>query len=115
MLIMWPDSGEGDIVQFDLMTSREQNGSLHGTYTVGTTNDEWRFLRGTLTMQEGETYMDYSWYYTSDYADMAPFVGGTLNVVDNGDGTTTATFEVIDDHGNIISGSWSGTMELYPY
>lgn len=115
MLLLWPNSGDGDIVQFDIMTSMKQNGSLYGTYTIGTTSDEWCFLKGALTVENNETYMEGSWYYTSDYADIAPFVGGTLNVVDNGDGTTTVTFEVIDDHGNIISGTWSGTMELYPY
>jgi hypothetical protein len=48
---------------------------------------------------------------------MAPFVDGTMSVVDNGDGTVTVEFDVYDDCDNNITGSWTGEMksadELY--
>ena len=114
LLLLWPNDGEGDALQFDIMTTKDSD-NVYGTYKVGSNTSSGSFLKGMLTTYDGETYMDGSWYYTSDYADIAPFVAGMLSVGDNGDGTTTLTFNMEDDRGNAINGTWSGTMELYPY
>lgn len=114
LLLVWPNDGEGDALQFDIMTDKEST-DFYGTYKIGNSTTAGSFLKGMLTTYDGETYTDGSWYYTTDYADMAPFMGGTLEVVDNGDSNTSLTFNVHDDRGNTINGTWSGTMELYPY
>ena len=59
--------------------------------------------------------MEGSWYYTSDYADIAPLTGGSLTISDEGYGVATLSFYMEDDRGNDIKGSWRGFMELYPY
>ena len=110
MLLLWPNSGEGDIVQFDIMTTSDRNDGFYGVYVPGSINSERSFLKGVLSIEDGETYMEGSWYYTSDYADIAPFVGGMLHVVNNNDNTATVTFEVADDMGNVIHSSWSGAV-----
>ena len=114
LLLIWPIDNEGDFLQFDIMTAKDSD-NVYGTYNVGSSTSSGSFLKGMLTTYADETYMDGSWYYTSDYADIAPFVAGMLSVGDNGDGTTTLTFNMEDDRGNAINGTWSGTMELYPY
>ena len=96
------------------MTAKDSD-SVYGIYTIGDSSTASSFLKGVITQYEGESYMEGSWYYTSDYTDMAPFVGGTLNVSDNGYGTAKLLFYMEDDRGNTIKGEWKGGMELYPY
>ncbi|MBQ5594811.1 MAG: hypothetical protein IIU78_03800, partial [Alistipes sp.] len=66
---------------------------------------------------DGDGLMSGSWYYTDDGITMAPFVSGTLSIVDNGNNTATVNFDVLDDLGFKITGSWTGRMapasELY--
>ena len=114
MLLVYPNDNEGDILQFDIMTAKDSD-NPYGTYPVGDSSTANSFLKGVMTLSEGENYMEGSWYYTSDYADMAPFVGGTFTLSDEGNGIAKLSFHMKDDRGNNIIGSWTGTMELYPY
>ena len=114
MLLVYPNDNEGDILQFDIMTAKDSD-NTYGTYTVGDSSTANSFLKGVMTLSEGENYMEGSWYYTSDYADMAPFVGGTFTLSDEGNGVAKLSFYMEDDRGNDIKGSWRGFMELYPY
>ena len=114
MLLVYPNDNEGDILQFDIMTAKDSD-NIFGTYTLGDSSTAGSFLKGVMTLYEGENYMEGSWYYTSDYADIAPLVGGSLTISDEGYGVATLSFYMEDDRGNGIKGSWRGFMELYPY
>lgn len=62
----------------------------------------------------GETW--WSWYYLYDGYDvvgMAPVVSGSLEIVDDGTGTHTATFSFKEDKGYTISGSCTAYFETY--
>lgn len=111
MLLLWPNSDEGDIVQFDIMTTKEPSNTLLGTYiAAASASSEWSFIVGSLAISDASNTMEGSWYYTSDYTDRAPFVGGELKLEDGGDGTTKMSFYVFDDRNNHIKGEWCGTM-----
>ncbi len=114
LLLIWPIDNEGDFLQFDIMTAKDSD-NVYGIYNVGSSTSSGSFLKGMLTTYADEIYMDGSWYYTSYYADMAPFVDGTLNVSDAGNGNTKVAFHMKDDRGNDIKGEWSGAMLRYPY
>ena len=94
------------------MATKNANDSFYGEYKIGSTGNEWSILKGVLTVEGNESYMDGSWYYTSDYANFAPFAGGVLKIVSNSDNTATVSFEVVDDAGNSITSSWRGAVSL---
>lgn len=60
-----------------------------------------------------------SWYICTDAQDnivgYAPAIDGTVNVVNNGDGTYDITFDCVDDAGNVWDGSWTGEIETFDY
>ena len=60
-----------------------------------------------------------SWYVCTDAQDQpvgyAPAIDGTVNVVNNGDGTYDITFDCVDDAGNVWDGSWTGAIETFDY
>lgn len=114
MLLAYPNDNEGDILQFDIMTAKDSD-NIFGSYTLGDSSTANSFLKGVITPYEGENYMEGSWYYTSDYADIAPIVGGTFTISDEGYGIAKLSFYMQDDRGNSIKGDWRGFMELYPY
>lgn len=114
VLLVYPNDNEGDILQFDIMTAKDSD-NIFGTYTIGDSSTASSFLKGVMTQHEGENYMEGSWYYTSDYADMAPLVGGSLTISDEGYGIAKLSFYMEDDRGNDIKSEWKGVMELYPY
>ena len=41
---------------------------------------------------------------------MAPVNGGTFTVATDAQGVSTITFNLTDDNGHAITGSWSGTI-----
>ena len=101
-----PNTFVGDTVQFDILASPTSYQEFFGDYTV--TGDKGAFTALPGTIEDG--YMSYSWYYTEDGMTMAPFVEGTLSVSPATGADASVTFEVKDDRGNTISGSWSGSM-----
>lgn len=66
---------------------------------------------------DGEGTEWWSWYYCYDKEDnvvgKAPIISGYIEIVDNGDGTHTATFEFEEDKGLTISGSCTAYFESY--
>lgn len=102
-----PNDYEGDFVQFDVLAGPTSTADFFGEYTI----DE---SYGTYTSYPGyidwDGYMVGAWYYTEDGITMAPFVDGTVSVVDNGDGTVSVEFDVYDDYDYNITGSWTGSM-----
>ena len=103
-----PNGGEGDFVQFDVVASSNSTTDFFGEYTISNSYDAYTAYPGYIDYWDG--YMAGSWYYTEDGWTMAPFIDGTMSVVDNGDGTVTVEFDVYDDYYNNITGSWTGQM-----
>lgn len=102
-----PNDGAGDFVQFDILAGSSSTTNFFGEYTIADTYEEYTSFTGYFDWDGAKCG---SWYYT-DGGDVAPFVDGTLSVVDNGDGTVTIEFDVYDDCDNNITGSWTGVIE----
>ena len=102
-----PDGGEGDFVQFDVLAGPNSTTDFCGEYTISNSYEAYTSLPGEI---DWDGYMVGSWYYTNDGYTMAPFVDGTMSVVDNGDGTVTVEFDVYDDCDNNLTGSWTGAI-----
>ena len=102
-----PNGGAGDFVQFDVLADANSTTDFFGEYTISSSYEAYTAIPGEI---DWDGYMVGAWYYTEDGYTMAPFVDGTMSVVDNGDGTVTVEFDVYDDCDNNITGSWTGTM-----
>ena len=102
-----PNDGEGDFVQFDVLAGADSTTNFFGEYAI---NDSYEAYTSYTGYIDWDGYMVGAWYYTDDGYTMAPFVDGTMSVVDNGDGTVTVEFDVYDDCDNNITGSWTGAM-----
>ena len=102
-----PNDGEGDFVQFDVLADANSTTDFIGEYAINDSYEAYTSYPGYI---DWDGYMVGAWYYTEDGYTMAPFVDGTMSVVDNGDGTVTVEFDVYDDYDNNITGSWTGTM-----
>ena len=102
-----PNDGEGDFVQFDVLAGADSTTNFFGEYEI---NDSFEAYTSYTGYIDWDGYMVGAWYYTEDGYTMAPFVDGTMSVVDNGDGTVTVEFDVYDDCDNNITGSWTGAM-----
>ena len=102
-----PNGGTGDFVQFDVLADANSTTDFFGEYTISSSYEAYTAIPGEI---DWDGYMVGAWYYTEDGYTMAPFVDGTMSVVDNGDGTVTVEFDVYDDCDNNITGSWTGTM-----
>ena len=61
----------------------------------------------------------WSWYYyydeSGEIAGQAPIVEGSFTIVDNGDDTFTASFDLVDDCGNSITGECVAYFEYYDF
>ena len=102
-----PNDGEGDFVQFDVLAGADSTTNFFGEYAINDSYEAYTSYPGYI---DWDGYMVGAWYYTDDGYTMAPFVDGTMSVVDNGDGTVTVEFDVYDDCDNNITGSWTGKM-----
>lgn len=102
-----PNDGEGDFVQFDVLAGADSTTNFFGEYEINDSFEAYTSYPGYI---DWDGYMVGAWYYTEDGYTMAPFVDGTMSVVDNGDGTVTVEFDVYDDCDNNITGSWTGAM-----
>lgn len=102
-----PNDGEGDFVQFDVLAGANSTTEFFGEYAINDSFEAYTSYPGYI---DWDGYMVGAWYYTEDGSTMAPFVDGTMSVVDNGDGTVTVEFDVYDDCDNNLTGSWTGAM-----
>lgn len=109
-----PSEFVGDFIQFDVLADTTSTEEFFGEYTIA---DTFEAYTATIGYIDGDGLMSGSWYYTNDGITMAPFVSGTLSIVDKGNNTATVNFDVLDDLGFKITGSWTGRMapasELY--
>ncbi len=98
-----PNDGEGEYVQFDVLAGADST-DFDGTYAISSEMESYTSYPGVI---DGG-YMGGSWLYSSDYLTMSPFVEGTLNVTNNNNGTYSVSFDVTDDAGYNVKGSWTG-------
>ena len=114
MLMLGPASS-GDAVMIDLVAEASDDlsaGIPSGQYTASATSSPspGEFLPGYLygNSISGTSYM----HYTQDGIDNYTFAGGgTIDIVNNGDGTYVITFNCEGPHGNSWTGTWSGTLD----
>lgn len=109
-------ASSGDAVQVEIVseTSDASAGIPSGTYVASSTNDSVQpgeFLPGYLssTTIYGTNYIHFSGQSIDSYT---PAVGGTIEIVNNGDGTYEMIFACEADHGNVWSGTWTGTLNI---
>lgn len=109
------ETGIGDYFSSEINSNGSVMGEgLAGTYTINRNT----YLDDALQFLGGFNYAGYmmgTWFYNTPdgqyYGDMAPIIDGTIEVVDNGDGTYTVNLDLVDDaeSANSITGTWTGT------
>ena len=110
MFVIMPNSGTGDCMQLDIITGHnDKESGFAGDYIASDVLRQWSFIPGWT---DGYN-LQCSWFFTADNSELAPFRGGNVSVVDNGDGTMTVDIDVKDDRRNRITGSWTGVPEQY--
>ena len=112
------ETGIGDYFSSEINSNGSGMGEgLAGTYTINRNT----YLDGALQFLGGFNYSGYmmgTWFYNTPdgqyYGDMAPIIDGTIEVVDNGDGTYTVNLDLVDDaeSANSITGTWTGVPVL---
>lgn len=109
-ILITPNSGEGDCIQFDFITGyNDEESGFYGDYKASDYLAKWSFIPGWTNQMQ----LNCSWYFTTDQSSVAPFRKGNMSIKDNGDETITVEFEVEDDRKNTITGSWTGIPQRY--
>lgn len=107
----------GDGVQVDLVVDGLdfENGIPTGTYTASAEPYPGKFMEGYID----DNYLSGTWYTptnaSGDLTGYAPAMEGTIDIVNNGDGSYDVTFDCTDDLGNVWRGSWSGEVDAADY
>ena len=110
MFVIMPNDGSGDCMQLDVITGHnDKESGFAGDYIASDVLKQWSFIPGWT---DGYN-LQCSWFFTADNSELAPFRGGNVSVVDNGDGTLTVEIDVTDDRRNRITGTWTGVPEAY--
>lgn len=110
MFVIKPNDGSGDCIQLDIITGHnDKESGFVGDYVASDVLKRWSFIPGWI---QGNN-LQCSWFFTADNTEIAPFRGGDMSVVDNGDGTMTVDINVTDDRRNRITGTWTGVPQAY--
>ncbi len=110
MFVIKPNDGSGDCIQLDVITGHnDKESGFAGDYVASDVLKQWSFIPGWT---DGYN-LQCSWFFTADKSELAPFRGGNVSVVDNGDGTMTVDIDVTDDRRNRITGSWTGVPQQF--
>ena len=110
MFVIMPNDGSGDCMQLDVITGHnDKESGFAGDYVASDVLKQWSFIPGWT---DGYN-MQCSWFFNNSASEQAPFRGGEVSVVDNGDGTMTVDINVTDDRRNRITGTWTGVPEAY--
>lgn len=110
MFVIKPNDGYGDCIQLDVITGHnDKESGFAGDYVASDVLKQWSFIPGWT---DGYN-MQCSWFFNNSEGEQAPFRGGNVSVVDNGDGTMTVDIDVTDDRRNRITGSWTGVPEQF--
>ena len=110
MFVILPNSGDGDCFQLDIITGHnDRESGFAGEYRASDVLAQWSFIPGWTD----QVNLQCSWFFTADNSELAPFRGGNVSVIDNGDGTMSVEIDVTDDRRNRITGSWTGIAEPF--
>lgn len=110
MFRLYPNSGSGDCFQIDIITGHnDKESGFAGNYVASDVLKQWSFIPGWTD----QVNMQCSWFFTADQSQIAPFRGGEVDIIDNGDGTMTINIDVTDDRRNRITGTWTGIPTEY--
>lgn len=110
MFVIMPNDGNGDCMQLDVITGHnDKESGFAGNYVASDVLKQWSFIPGWT---DGYN-MQCSWFFNNSEGEQAPFRGGNVSVVDNGDGTMTVDIDVTDDRRNKITGTWTGVPEAF--
>ena len=110
MFVIMPNDGSGDSMQLDVITGHnDRESGFAGDYVASDVLKQWSFIPGWT---DGYN-MQCSWFFNNSEGEQAPFRGGNVSVVDNGDGTMTVDIDVTDDRRNKITGTWTGVPEAF--
>jgi hypothetical protein len=110
MFVIKPNDGSGDCIQLDVITGFNSfEEGFCGDYVASDILAQWSFIPGWTD----QVNLQCSWFFTADNSEVAPLRGGSMEVVDNGDGTVTVNIDVTDDRRNRITGTWTGTPMAY--
>lgn len=105
------ENGSGKYFVFDLLADYATAVDYSGTFSASDDLEPNTFLTGYLD----SGYLTGSWYAEIEdgtvSGDMAPLVGGTINITINDDGSNTITLDCVDDLGYKIT----GTVNAMPY
>jgi hypothetical protein len=113
----WTTGGkDGYFITFDMMLPTNLNSIPPGRYTICEHvlfPKQNEFIAGDVYAQSSAYG---SWLATGSGSPVAPFRGGEMNLVDNGNGTYTVTFDVTDDDFSPkrITGSFTGELPYAP-
>ena len=106
---LYGNDGMGDHMVFELLAGEYGKSDIFGKYTVSDSMGEYTALPGYI---EGFDLMN-SWYYYKQYStnitEYAPVVSGWIEISEDNDGAVIVSFDVYDDLGNNITGSWMRT------
>ena len=103
-IFILPYDNDGDIITFEILTSAGADG-IDGDYTISEAYEDYTFLSGFYA-----GVMSGSGYITSDGSRYAAFLGGTLSLRTEADGTMSVEYRAYDVNSNIIRGSWRGEV-----
>lgn len=119
MFYLTPDNGIGDYLSLDMVTNfatlEEGIAGTYGPISITEAAAAGTFLEGFAS--DGGYAQGSWWYYSSTgeeyiYDKMAPFTDGTIEIIDNQDGTITINIDTYDDRANNITGTWTGSYEV---
>lgn len=105
----------GDTLQFDLITDNtSSDGRFAGKYTISNNPGKLVMMAGftnSLSQPVGSWLYEYGGSSASGYTNYAMIKSGSVEFIDNGDGTHTVILDSYDCHGNNITCNWTGVIE----
>ena len=104
-------TGNGNYVLLDIIVAPEAV-DCNGEFTVLVNNNDpyYKYIPGYIN----DGYLTGTWYAVLENGGLTdiytPFYSGTITIADNGDGTSTFTFDCVDDDGYSIKGSVTASV-----
>ena len=105
-----PDNSVGDNLMFEILCGTDENADISGKYTISDSMENFTVIPGSV---DGFTLMR-SWYYYEasalNISEIAPIVDGSLELQAAGNDVYTISFDIYDDKGNNIVGTYSNAV-----
>lgn len=105
-----PEDTVGDNLMIEILCGTDDDADISGKYTISDSMAEYTIVPGYV---DGFTLKS-SWYYYEasalNISEIAPVVGGWIDVQAGDNGLYTITFNLFDDKGNNITGTYSNAV-----